>query len=586
MSKNHLIIGLGGTGGRIIRAMKKTVYTQLRNNKQKFKDTNIDYLYVDSSKEMMDISDPSWNVLGENVQLEEQNKVFLEKGNLKSILDNLERHQNIASWIGKPSIWSGILDGMVGDAAAGQKRRMGRFLLATNIQKFNNALINRVKSLNDKGGQDVTFHICTGLAGGTGSGSIVDVICQIRKRYHYINTNIKNRIILYVLLPEEQPLPNWDAGNYHSNGYAALKELNALSVGSYIPYDIETGSPYDIGEKHALKEEVFNGCYLFELTNEFGQSIDVKEELPSIVSDYLFQKIYAQNATGDWGSQLGRIENAENGGGGTPEFDITGKVPERSRRFIAFGIKRLAVPEEEVTEYLTYSFAEQATLQLLYNNWADQSGFQDMSRNFNANELVQSAETKNKWLISDEHFTLSQPIIQDETTKKWKLMDETWRTATTRQQNSIKTNFGKREWLGKLEEAVSKYFSEQFRGHGVKRFFEIKTKDSKDFANEIRQTIEADLFNEWITGNRSIAEIEKITSTLISSLEERKEGLNEQMVKSIQTRDAANGALDGVKNQWVKVGMASSFMGKYDKLLEEAGINFTTKFIAYIGIRI
>jgi len=61
MNSNHFIIGLGGTGRKIIRAYRKTVYQEFRQENPS--DTNLAYLYVDSSSEMMGIDDPTWKIL-------------------------------------------------------------------------------------------------------------------------------------------------------------------------------------------------------------------------------------------------------------------------------------------------------------------------------------------------------------------------------------------------------------------------------------------------------------------------------------------------------------------------------------------
>ena len=54
---NHFIIGLGGTGGKIIRALRKSLYQEFHGSP--IPDVGISYLYVDSSSEMMSMDDPS-----------------------------------------------------------------------------------------------------------------------------------------------------------------------------------------------------------------------------------------------------------------------------------------------------------------------------------------------------------------------------------------------------------------------------------------------------------------------------------------------------------------------------------------------
>ena len=100
----------------------------------------------------------------------------------------------------------------------------------------------------------MTFHVVLGLAGDTGSGSVIDAVAQLRDLYP---DSRRFRILVYALLPDAYPHPNWDTGNYHANGFAALTELNALSVGGYQPYDV-TG----VKERLSLNGP-FNGCFVF-----------------------------------------------------------------------------------------------------------------------------------------------------------------------------------------------------------------------------------------------------------------------------------------------------------------------------------
>ena len=59
---NHLIIGLGGTGGSILAGLRKRIYAEL-GKKEVTGHTNIDYLYVDSSKDDLD-NRSRWNYMG------------------------------------------------------------------------------------------------------------------------------------------------------------------------------------------------------------------------------------------------------------------------------------------------------------------------------------------------------------------------------------------------------------------------------------------------------------------------------------------------------------------------------------------
>jgi hypothetical protein len=221
--KNHLIIGLGGTGGKVLRALRKAVYQEFRRNEPP--SVNLRYLYVDSSREMMALDDSTWKTLGESVQLDKRSQLLIQGGDLEYILSNLDAYPNIKPWIGSREQWRDILNSIVGETLGGQKRRLGRFLFACKAQDFKNQLVQLVAEMTNGGEAAVTFHVCAGLAGGTGSGSLIDVISQVRALYREPQTY---RIVPYLLLPDEQPPQNWNTGNYHANGSVALKELNAL----------------------------------------------------------------------------------------------------------------------------------------------------------------------------------------------------------------------------------------------------------------------------------------------------------------------------------------------------------------------
>lgn len=66
---NYLLIGLGGTGGKILKEFKKQLYREHPDDIERGKlIPAIEFLYVDSTEEMMnkDHKDKSWRVLGKD----------------------------------------------------------------------------------------------------------------------------------------------------------------------------------------------------------------------------------------------------------------------------------------------------------------------------------------------------------------------------------------------------------------------------------------------------------------------------------------------------------------------------------------
>ena len=557
--KNHLIIGLGGTGGKIIRSFRKTIYQEFR--KENPDGVHIAYLYMDSSTEMMDLNDPSWKVLGHSVQLGQNSQLKISGANLQNILDNIHNYPGIKNWIGDKKQWKDILSSIVGETLGGQKRRLGRFLFANRVDEFNARIRHLVSELeHESGTAAITFHICCGLAGGTGGGSLADVIAQIRSLG--FSDHQTYRLILYAMLPDSNPPQNWDTGNYHANGYAALAELNALSTGILSPHDLT-------GKKDRISvQDPFNGCYVFTNRNENGMTVDVDRDMPDIVADFLYQKIVAVKDVEDWPQNLGRMENAENGDG-IPETSPGTGNPARSKRFLAFGIKRLAVPEEEILEYMTYSFTSQAALHLLYNNWQDGLGFQDEAKHVDFRVHVQESDVQSRWKMKDDHICLSLGILEDDAAnRRWKPILDEWKDFITNSKITIRESVPKKTWVDELEKICERRFSEDYRTLGVAKFYDAKLKAKKEMAKHICGLAESDLFDEWRTGVKSMHEASRMLEDLISVTEERIKTVEDKKARLESRRKTADEFIEKKKREWSDIGIVGKITGRPDNVFD------------------
>ena len=502
IQENHIVVGLGGTGGRVIRAFRKRIFNEF--NKDEREKLPIGYIYVDASDEMMGVSDPKWKVFGENTQIGKNSQLFLRGASLRTQLDNVESYPNIKNWIGNRNIWDNIVENIADDGAAGQRRRLGRFLFACKAQDFSTILQNQVQNVRSKYNySEVTFHILAGLAGGTGSGSIIDTIAQIRKQYPRNDTGPRFRILIYVFMPEESPKPGWDKGYYHANGYAALMELNALSIGK-IKFSDVTGQTDYIDFKGSV---VFDGCYLYSTLNENGIIVDNEEQLPNIVADFLLQKIIMPTGS-DAITQLRKAEANENLAD-TFEYDENKPNQERVRsfRFLGFGVKRVEIPEEEIVEFLTYNLTKQVLLQFKYNNWSDDLGFRNEAKNHDFHSLVNDNDKLRGWLLSDDHLTLSLPILDEDRVQNWKTIQDDWNAEIPRLKTVATDSSGTDSPLNKLSKLCEDRFDKGFRKNGVAEFYRIKALSVKNIAKEIRGNIEKSLFEDWRTGKKSNKQI-------------------------------------------------------------------------------
>jgi hypothetical protein len=526
---NHLIIGLGGTGGKVIRNIRKAIYRDWRPSKISDRPAGngegidkvaqatppglrIDYLYVDSSKEHMGHEDKEWKVLGENLQLDPSGQCHLEGGNLKTRLEDIHGYPALAPWIGSEQSWRSVLNLGTGgtEVLGGQKRRLGRFLFAANASRFIEKVNQKTATLKQGASTgQIQFHIVSGLAGGTGSGSLIDAICSIRKEYP---DSKAYPIMLYLLLPEEHPKQGWNTGNYHANGYAALMELNALGVGAYMPYNL-----LGHGERHQNLPAPFKICYLVTNENNSGAPFEVDNQIPSLMAEMVYQTLMAETMA----KQINRVVEWEN-----MEISHEGKNQtggsERCRIFASFGIKKISYPEEEIKEFIGYSLSAQTILQMLYNNWA-QGYLDEEARDLAVEGLVGDNVTQKKLCLDRDVFFLERQFSSEDLEKDqkaWKPFEADWRAYIERLSSDIVSGEG--NWLEVLKRKCEDREKKSFRdGRGVIDYYSWKMDRLQEYGRLVTCGIEDDFSKALLSGDRSLSEIEAILRSLCGMLDKK-----------------------------------------------------------------
>ena len=578
MNGNHLVIGLGGTGGKIIRALRKQVYTMHREVEPA--GLPLRCLYVDSDDRMMRQEDHTWRVLGRSVQLDNDSRLIISDANLKAALENLGDYPGIKPWIGKVDEWKDILNAMQGGKIfGGQKRRLGRFLFAMSARRFVESVQKHVNAMTNGGEVRTTFHVVCGLAGGTGSGSVVDACIQLRRIFNQSH----HRIFIYALLPDRYPPPGWAKQNYHANGYAALLELNAMSTGELNPHDI-TGTTFKAEADESVNgrlalQDPFTACYVFTNENEAGFKVDVDTTLPEIVASYLYNKIVTASEVNI--ESLERAEAFENADELAKPEDFPGqRHSKKSRRFFTFGIKQIAYPEEEIREYITYGFARQSLLQLRYNQWLEDGGYADAPAIKDFQEFVKNDANLNRWRLTDEHLMLAKGILPDEARNaKWLTPQAEWLSAKDTYLDHVRQTAQPERWMGEMTKLFDLRFREQYRGQGVDNFFAAKRNLRNDHVREIKNGLEAELFNDWVNGSRSLNETGRLLQALRQSLQTRSEALAPKLTRLREQAEAAVRRAGENDKEWIKIGALSEFFGKRRGLLEAKSQNLQLHYL-------
>lgn len=578
--ENHLIIGLGGTGGRVLAAFRKLMFEKF-NGEVKPNDMWIDYLYMDSSEQDLKMKDPAqWSIMGKSIALDADSVIRIPAANLRDYVDNRSRFKYLSPWLGDSNDWKNIInDPKISEGAAGQKRRLGRLLFANGSPDFNRMVGVKARKLSfNPDGSKITYHVIAGLAGGTGSGSIVDVVAQLR---HQFPDQQKNKILLYLLLPEEHPNPEWaSTNNYQPNGYVALTELNAMDMGAFKPWNV---SERDYDVERLNLELPFYSAYLVTDNNRSNVRFDVGKVMPATIAELIYQKTVgvalSDRKIGEGGTEssshfFNNVEKGENPN--YADYDTP-----HCFKFNGFGIKRLAIPEQEIKEYFGYTFANQAVLKMMYNNLSRESGYVAEPPVNDDYAFVTKPDQKKKWCITREHLCLSSPILPDHQKEGWRSIVDEFGVIDNFRMKALGDDSLKHDnKMIAIRNMAKRFFDKDFRPiaevgqNGVQTFYEKKAKFGREaIVAKITEKINEDLLQLWSSGEKSLLQLSGIVKTLVDYFEEEKANLIKLSSSADDEIKRRDGMLDELNKKWCE-------MGTLTKGLANIGLNNSKDDIA------
>lgn len=580
LKTNHILIGLGGTGGKILRAFKMRMFEEFPNKEEREKQP-VALLYVDSTREMMGIGRADMDVMGQDASFGENEFLFIKGCDVPDLLDNIDNHPELRGIVNNVSAVRTAI-GNLGEAA-GQKRRAGRLLFAVNARKYVDALKNCFSKCNERSHNNTKqIHIFAGLCGGTGSGSIIDAIVQARNISGWENAQIN----VYAMIPEQDlPKADMDKGRYYENGYAALNELNALQTGRYKPCDVlSSGAPLNVFSERI--KGVANGIALYSNVNTNGRIVDSFTELPKIVSDYVYSRVFLINQESSECHDIIRAFNFENMDGAEFEHDECVSPEEvmmnqelpivRTKKLYSFGLKRVIYPELRVLKHMTYTVGQSVLYQFRYNNWRSSLGFIDEEINFDYRAEYLNDETLSRWMLDEDHLTLEEEVLTSKDGSTYERFSKDW-------QNRI-YDFADfcndyENPLAELSKQMNGMFDESFRDEGVRNYYNTKIRSLNPIARKIRDNIEKELFNKWRDGQISIVELSRIGELLANyTADDLKKKLDASFDDSKSKLQESDDILSDIAIDWAEVGFIGKFVTKkktdhYVKYQDELAYN-------------
>ena len=343
-----ILIGLGGTGIDCIREIKTQVYSRIEpddgENATVARYRHIRFLGVDADDANVSQDDnPEDKKTAETLSLSEDEAFTLARSGVK--LKAVKKARDVYTqyaWI-SDEIEQTKMEGY----GAGGVRQVGRFLLMSKAADFMTKLQNLISDAKiGLESPKVVVHIFSGMGGGTGSGTFLDVCYMVRE---IIKNQEEKYMCGYFFLPDVNVAhvrSNRVKEYIPLNGYAAMQELDYCM-------NIEKNhgkfrQEYTGGKMIEWDNAPVDFCHLISANDNNGNvRQDAYNYAMKVTSEYVFEfLVKTQNS-----DKFGMISHVNN----------TKTICEKSEEdkkygyfidYLSIGASSAVVPLKEINTYL------------------------------------------------------------------------------------------------------------------------------------------------------------------------------------------------------------------------------------------
>lgn len=402
-----LVIGLGGTGVKVVRRVKGAL-------RRYFADRNLGdvppvmrFLAIDSV--------PLSNQHGET-ELTRDEYIYLGQVDGGKVISNPRFQPEIAAWWDQERSAPGHIDN-----GCGQMRDVGRLVFFYHYQDFLARLNNQIDTIQR---QSTVFdteyrgfqlrpnqmRICvvSSIAGGTGSGTFLDATYNV---HHLIGRmrGVTATVEGYLVLPEVylDSLPSTAMReSVQANGYAALAELEFLN--RYPERAKEVFHAYPGAHTINPQRRPFDHTFLVGLRDQDGYGLSSPEEAYDAISQAIYlEAVYLDQAM------------TENTANVFADSDIGGDIGNTGfgRYYSSFSVSAVGVRQDIALDYCRRRLALSALHDLLVEQTAQDGDLPAPPEDLSAGSLVQNMEERilNTRPLPDpvdRHEAESKPLLE------------------------------------------------------------------------------------------------------------------------------------------------------------------------------
>ena len=367
-SESYLFIGVGGTGQKALRSIKETINKTIKPNCH---EQQVRYLVVDCAENEL-------NMLVRDKVFEQSEIMLIPYQGAHDTISPQHIAPDKKEWV-DPNLYSatggdapGDKEGFKGDGA-GAWRQPGRVRL-TSPGGIN--VINKIRSVIDRtehpaGTKLKVFFLCS-VAGGTGSGTIVDLVYMTR---HVLETNFaglynNTRIFGYIFSPSACEGEINREHHPGANHYAAMKEI------AYLMRLRDRGEKIKMNygiTNVTFNRNIFDTCMIVDgNTPAFGGFRKPAETARNVVVQSILGSMTARDVVG--GEQVSLVDSIYSNSPKDVNTAIASLPLDRYPRYAGYsfnaaGFASVKVPVELLTSVVVHNIFKK-----LWDAWNERPG--------------------------------------------------------------------------------------------------------------------------------------------------------------------------------------------------------------------
>ncbi len=548
---NHLLIGFGQTGRKVLQ--------HFENLRQQAVWQGSHFVADCLAVDVPPLSDhyPTLLLAGQAVNpYEDQRMQWVPPPTVVNALTYLKNHPWLRPSANEMAVWEQLIRQASARSPIFFNRRISRYSCAESLAVFLERVdqsFTRMRLASGHGGLNI--HLVLDLGDPVVSGTIIDVLVQLRQRY----PSVLCQLMLYAYLPQDRKGDKYRTERLAS-AYAALLELKHLSDKTWLPDNV-------LQAEALMEDDVwFNACYFMQHPIHVSaqekpapDNIDPGGSGHDALSVFLLRRISVGEA--QWHESF-PIE----------QQPITiGDEAYQSRPFLSFSSLRLSFDHLYPQDYFSSMYLKQTLSALLYRHWQPEQGFVHHSGNLADFDVSVQDLTAGTWLADMGYLRLNK-LMSNEAAMfhtRWPSVEEAWQNQQASYLEQV-LQAKQTEWFDSLHQLFEQFFQQGYRNEGVHAFYQRHTQQAAALALHMVRSIEQSLLQQWLQQQQGLFDLGHRLEAMVAEMEglhsrfnfERAQ--NKRVVQDYLTR------LQDVQPQWAETGLLSKWLPSQHGKLQEA----------------